>query len=89
MNIIFDEKAKAGLMELISNSSENHIKIKVTRGCGKPAYELYVTFKDESQEEVVIDGISFIYNLEDEKFINGIEIKYDKEIYTNGFYIKG
>lgn len=89
MNIIFDEKTKVAMNELITKSSENHLKIKVTRGCGKPAYEIFSTFKSEDDEEIIIEGISFIYNKLDEKLIDGIEIKYDKELYNNGFYIKG
>ena len=37
---------------------------------------------------VEIDDIPFVYKKEDEKMVDGIEIKYDKETYTNGFYIK-
>lgn len=89
MNIIFDEKTKVALNELVNNSSENYLKIKVTRGCGKPAYEIFTTFKSSDDEEAIIQGISFIYNKLDEKIIDGIQIKYDKELYNNGFYIKG
>ena len=41
MNIRFDEKAKKALEDIIKDSSENYIRIKVFRGCGRPAYEMY------------------------------------------------
>ena len=88
MNITFDEKAKEGLLELLNNSSEEYIRIKTFRGCGRPAYDLIASFKGEDDEEIVINDIKFVYNKNDEKMINGITIKYDKEIYNNGFYIK-
>ena len=88
MTIIFDDNAKLALEELIKNSSENYIRIKVFRGCGRPAYELNPSFKGEDDVLVEIQGIPFVFKSEDEKMIDGIEIKYDKEVYMNGFYIK-
>lgn len=88
MRIIFDEKAKEGLEKLIESSSENNIRITVARGCGRPAYDIYPSFKGEDDESIVVDGILFVYKKLDENLINGIEIKYDKEIYNKGFYIK-
>ena len=88
MNIRFDEKAKKALEDIIKNSSENYIRIKVFRGCGRPAYEIYPSYKSEEDMLVEIDDIPFVYKKEDEKMVNGIEIKYDKETYTNEFYIK-
>ena len=83
MNIRFDEKAKKALEDIIKDSSENYI-----RGCGRPAYEIYPSYKSEEDMLVEIDDIPFVYKKEDEKMVNGIEIKYDKETYTNEFYIK-
>lgn len=88
MRIVFDEKAKVGLEELINNSSENYIRIVVSRGCGRPAYDIFASFKAEDDEVFEIEGIAFVYKKIDENLINGIEIKYDKEVYNKGFYIK-
>ena len=88
MNIRFDEKAKKALEDIIKNRSENYIRIKVFRGCGRPAYEIYPSYKGEEDMLVEINDIPFVYNKEDEKMVDGIEIKYDKETYINGFYIK-
>ena len=88
MKIIFDSKAKEGMMELLNNSSEEYLRISTFRGCGRPAYELFPSFKGEDDEAVEIDGITFVYKKGDESMINGIEIKYDKETNNNGFYIK-
>ena len=55
MKFTFDIKAKEALNELIKNSSENYIRIKVFYGCGRPAYDIYADFKGEEDEEVIID----------------------------------
>lgn len=89
MKIIFDEKAKKALEELIDKSSEGYIRIKPFLGCGKPAYELYADFKAEDDIVEVIEGISFTVKKEHERVCDGIEIKYDKEVYNTGFYIRG
>ena len=83
MNITFDEKTKKALEDIIKNSSENYIRIKVFRGCGRPAYEIYPSYKGEEDMLAEINDIPFVYNKEDQKMVDGIEIKYD-----NGFYIK-
>ena len=57
MKFTFDIKAKEALSELIKNSSENYIRIKVFYGCGRPAYDIYADFKGEEDEEVKIYGI--------------------------------
>lgn len=88
MNIIFDEKAKLALEELLKSSSESYIRIKVFRGCGRAAYELYPSFKGEEDILIEINDIPFVYYKGDSKMIDRIEIKYDKEVYTKGFYIK-
>ena len=88
MKFTFDIKAKEALSELIKNSSENYIRIKVFYGCGRPAYDIYADFKGEEDEEVIIDGISFVVNKKDVRACQNLEIKYDKEIYNRGFYIK-
>ncbi|MFR3912197.1 MAG: iron-sulfur cluster biosynthesis family protein [Clostridium paraputrificum] len=85
MNITFDEKAKKALEDIIKDSSENYIRIKVFRGCGRPAYEIYPSYKSEEDMLVEIDDIPFVYKKEDEKMVNGIEIKYDKETYKMDF----
>ena len=88
MNITFDEKTKKALEDIIKNSSENYIRIKVFRGCGRPAYEIYPSYKGEEDMLAEINDIPFVYNKEDQKMVDGIEIKDDKETYINGFYIK-
>lgn len=88
MKIMFDEKAKKALKELIENSSESYIRIKPFLGCGRPAYELYVDFKAEDDILEIIDDIPFIVKNGNEKICDRIEIKYDKEVYNNGFYIR-
>ena len=88
MNIRFNDKTKLALQQLLSKSSEDYIRIRVFRGCGKPAYEIFPSFKSEDDNIYVINEISFVFKKEDESMINGIEIIYDKEIYNNGFYIK-
>ncbi|MBQ5696288.1 MAG: hypothetical protein IIV48_06485 [Clostridium sp.] len=88
MNFKFNSNAKEALEELIKNSSENYIRIKVFYGCGRPAYELYCDFKSDEDVEEVIEGINFIVNKKDIRACNNLEIKYDKEVYNKGFYIK-
>lgn len=88
MRIVFDDKAKLALEKLVKGSSEDNLRISVARGCGRPAYDIFPSFKGEDDECVVVDGISFVYKKVDENFINGIEIKYDKEVYNKGFWIK-
>lgn len=88
MQIIFDEKVKKVLEELIENSSESYIRIKPFLGCGRPAYELYVDFKAEDDILEIIDDIPFVVKEGNERICNKIEIKYDKEVYNNGFYIR-
>ena len=62
MEFTFDEKAKNALNELIENSSEEYVRIKVFYGCGRPAYDLYPDFKSDEDEEVIISGIKFVVN---------------------------
>lgn len=88
MEIIFDKKAKEALEQLIKNSSEDYVRIKVFYGCGRPGYELYCDFKSSEDIEVVVSDISFIINKKDVRACSKLEIKYDKEIYNKGFYIK-
>ena len=88
MNFKFNSNAKEALEELIKNSSENYIRIKVFYGCGRPPYELYCDFKSDEDVEEVIEGINFIVNKRDVRACNNLEIKYDKEVYNKGFYIK-
>lgn len=88
MQIVFNEKAKEALKEMIKSSSEEYVRIKVFYGCGRPAYELYPDFKSDEDMEEIIDEIKFIVNKKDERACNKIEIKYDKEVYNKGFYIK-
>lgn len=88
MELKFDEKAKKALEDLLSKSSEDYVRIKVFYGCGRPAYELYCDFKSDEDVEEVIEGIKFIVNKKDVRACTNLEIKYDKEIYNKGFYIK-
>lgn len=88
MEIIFDKKAKEALEEVVKKSSEDYIRIKVFYGCGRPAYELYCDFKSNDDVEVIVSDISFIINKKDTRACSKLEIKYDKEIYNKGFYIK-
>ena len=87
MELKFDEKAREALKALVNESSEEYIRIKVFYGCGKPAYELYCDFKSDEDVEEVIEGIKFIVNKKDVRACNN-KIKYDKEVYNKGFYIK-
>lgn len=88
MNIKFDEKAKQGLQELVNNSSEDYVRIKVFYGCGKPAFELHASYKGDEDVATTVDGITFVVDKKDELAAGDIEIKYDKEVYNNGFYVK-
>lgn len=88
MKILFDEKAKLALKDIIEKSSEDYIRIKPFIGCGKPAYEIYADFKGENDLEYIIDEIPFVIHKEYEKLCDGIEIKYDKEVYNKGFYLR-
>lgn len=88
MKLKFDEKAKKALKALVNESSEEYIRIKVFYGCGRPAYELYCDFKSDEDVEEVIEGIKFVVNTKDLRACNNLEIKYDKEVYNKGFYIK-
>ncbi|MBS4956902.1 MAG: hypothetical protein KHZ99_07605 [Clostridium sp.] len=88
MELKFDEKAKDALKALVNESSEEYIRIKVFYGCGRPAYELYCDFKSDEDVEEAIEGIKFVVNRKDLRACNNLEIKYDKEVYNKGFYIK-
>ena len=89
MKILFNERTKLALMEVLEKSTNNNIRIKVTAaGCGKPAYNLYADYVLKDDIEVIVDGINFVISKEDQRLCDGIEIKYDKEVYNNGFYIR-
>lgn len=89
MDIVFNEITKTALLEKLEKSVHSNIRIKVASvGCGKPAYDLYDDYISEEDFEVVVDGVNFVIAKKDEKLCNGIEIKYDKEVYNNGFYIR-
>lgn len=88
MEFTFDEKARNALSELIENSSEDYARIKVFYGCGRPAYDIYADFKSDEDEETIISGIKFVVNKKDVRACNKLEIKYDKEVYNKGFYIR-
>lgn len=89
MNIIFNESTKIALLGKLEESKYNNIRIKVVAvGCGKPAYDIYADYVTEDDFEVIINGVSFVISKKDEKLCNDIEIKYDKQIYNNGFYIR-
>lgn len=88
MEIIFDTKAKEALEQLVKNSSEDYVRIKVFYGCGRPGYDLYSDFKSNEDEEVIVQGIKFVIDKKDVRACSKLEIKYDKEVYNKGFYIK-
>ncbi|WP_066892636.1 hypothetical protein [Clostridium nigeriense] len=89
MNIVFNEETKIALLEKIKNSELKNIRIKVAAvGCGKPAYDLYTDYVSEEDSEVSINGVNFVIARKDERLCDNIEIKYNKEIYNNGFYIR-
>ncbi|MCF0148955.1 MAG: hypothetical protein HUJ77_11235 [Clostridium sp.] len=89
MKIIFNEETKLALLEVLKNSSNNNIRIKVLAvGCGKPAYDLYADYVSEEDLEFRINEVNFVIAKKDEKICDGIEIKYDKDIYNNGFYVR-
>lgn len=89
MNIVFNEKTKSALLELIEKSANNNIRIKVASvGCGKPAYDLYADYVSEEDLEFTINEVNFVIARKDEKICDGIEIKYDKDVYNNGFYVR-
>ena len=89
MNIIFSESTKKALLDEIEKSSYNHIRVKVVGvGCGKPAYDLFADFISDEYFEVIINEVKFTIAKKDEKLCNDIEIKYDKEIYNKGFYVR-
>lgn len=89
MKLKFEKKAKEALENLVKKSSEDYVRIKVFYGCGRPAYELYCDFKSDEDVEEIVEGIKFVVNKKDIRACNNLEIKYDKEIYNKGFYIKG
>ncbi|CDM70175.1 hypothetical protein CM240_3058 [Clostridium bornimense] len=88
MNIVFDEKVKKALLELLKDTSADYIRIKPFRGCGKPAYQISISFKGKKDDEEKINEINFVFSKEDRDIIDNIEIKYDKDIYNDGFYIR-
>ncbi|GAB6167667.1 hypothetical protein JCM1393_01270 [Clostridium carnis] len=89
MNIIFGEKTKIALLDLISNSSFDYIRLKVAAvGCGKPAYEIYPDYKTSEDILVEINDVKFVIEQKDQKLCNDTEIKYDKEVYNKGFYVR-
>lgn len=88
MNIMFNDKVKKALLELLKDTSADYIRIKPFRGCGKPAYQISVSFKGKNDIEEKVNEINFIFNEEDIDIIDNIEIRYDKDLYNNGFYIK-
>ena len=88
MNIVFDDKVKKALMGLLKDTSANYIRIKPFRGCGKPAYQISISFKGKKDDEEKINEINFVFNKEDRDIVDNIEIKYDKDLYNDGFYIR-
>lgn len=89
MEIIFNEITKSALLELLEKSTNNNIRIKVASiGCGKPAYDLYADYVSEDDIVITINEVNFVIAKKDKKICDGIEIKYNKEVYNNGFYVK-
>lgn len=89
MNIVFDEKCKKALKELVENSNYDKVRLKVVAvGCGKPAYDLYPDISSDDDTVFTINDIKFVIAKKDEKLCNDTEIKYDKEVYNKGFYVR-
>ena len=88
MKIIFNESAKLALKEMIGGSTENYIRIKVFYGCGRPAFEIYPSFKGDDDVEFIENDIKFIMSKSEMRGLRKLEIKYDKEVYNKGFYIR-
>ena len=89
MKILFNEITKLALLKLLQNSSNDNIRIKVVAvGCGKPAYDIYSDYVSEEDLEIKINEVNFVIDKKDKKLCDGIEIKYDKDIYNNGFYVR-
>lgn len=89
MKIIFNEITKSALLEVLEKSTNNSIRIKVVAvGCGKPAYDIYADYVSEDDIELIINEVNFVIAKKDEKICDGIEIKYDKDLYNKGFYIR-
>lgn len=89
MKIIFNELTKSALLEVLEKSTNNNIRIKVVAvGCGKPAYDIYADYVSEEDIELTINEVNFVISKKDKKICDGIEIKYDKDIYNKGFYIR-
>lgn len=89
MDIKFDVKTKKALIDKIKGSEYKNIRVKVAAvGCGKPAYDLYPDYISEEDFEVVVDDVNFVISSKDKKLCDGIEIKYDKEIYHKDFYVR-
>lgn len=89
MNIVFNETTRKALLDEIGKSNYEDIRIKVLAvGCGKPAYDLYADFVAEDDFEVIVNDVKFVIAKKDERLCNDIEIKYDKEVYNKGFYVR-
>lgn len=89
MNILFNDKTKSELLNLINNESNKYIRVKVAAiGCGKPAYDLYCDYKSDEDFIVKVNDVEFVISKKDERLCNDIEIKYDNEAYNNNFYVR-
>ncbi len=89
MNIVFNEITEKSLLKELKKSEHDYIRVKVVAvGCGKPAYDLYPDFISDEDFAVIINEVRFVISKKDEKLCNDIEIKYDKEVYNKGFYIR-
>lgn len=89
MRITYDEKTKIGLMNLMLEKSKSTVRLKVDRvGCGKPAIGLYAEDKRDGDTIIENNGVNFIVTENDKRYINDIEIKYNPEVYNNGFYVR-
>ena len=88
LNIKFDEKVKEALLKLLKDTSADYVRIKPFRGCGKPAYQISISFKGKKDDVEKINDINFIFSKEDREIIDNIEIRYDKDVYNDGFYVR-
>ena len=52
------------------------------------AYDIYSDYVSEEDFEIKINDVNFVIAKKDKKLCDGIEIKYDKDIYNNGFYVR-
>lgn len=89
MNIIFNEKAKIALKELMASKESGVIRLKVLAfGWGKPA--LGFVLDEQKSEDIVqeVDGVTFVVEENQQIYFENTEILYNPQVFNNdGFYI--